>query len=136
MNTSFSHTAGTVRGMHFQRPPTAEAKMVKCLRGAIYDVLVDLRAGSESFGRWVGVELSSENRSMVYVPRGFAHGFQTLVADTELLYLHDANYSAADEGGVFHADPDLGIPWPLPVADVSMRDLALPPLSSVEPLAP
>lgn len=136
INTSATRRAGTVRGMHFQRAPGAEAKLVKCLKGAVYDVLVDLRTGSPTFGRWTGLELTAGNRAMAYVPKGFAHGFQTLAPDTELLYFHDADHSADHEGGVSHADPDLAIRWPLPVADLSKRDAALPPLRTVEPLAP
>jgi dTDP-4-dehydrorhamnose 3,5-epimerase len=135
INTSFTSRAGTVRGMHFQRPPSAEAKLIKCLRGALYDVLVDLRAGSPTFGHWTALELTAENRRMAYVPKGVAHGFQTLAADTEILYFHDTDYGAADEGGVSHADPGLAIRWPLPVASLSKRDAALPPLASVEPIA-
>lgn len=136
MNISFSRRAGTIRGLHVQRPPSTEAKLIRCLRGAVYDVLVDLRAGSPTFGAWTSLELNSKNRTMVYVPKGLAHGFQTLAADTELLYLHDTDYSAADEGGISHADPDLSIRWPLPVTDLSARDAALPRLAAVEPLAP
>jgi dTDP-4-dehydrorhamnose 3,5-epimerase len=135
INTTYSRRAGTVRGMHFQRQPMAEVKVVKCLRGAIYDVLVDLRKGSDTFGHWTGLDLTSDNRSMAYVPKGFAHGFQTLVPNVELLYLHDTAYSAAHEAGVTYADPDLAINWPLPIADLSGRDSALPRLASVEPVA-
>ena len=134
-NMSLTRKEGTLRGMHFQRPPSAEAKLIKCLRGALYDVLVDLRAGSPTFGHWTALELTAENRRMAYVPKGVAHGFQTLAADTEILYFHDTDYGAADEGGVSHADPGLAIRWPLPVASLSKRDAALPPLASVEPIA-
>lgn len=136
MNTSFSREAGTVRGLHFQRAPANESKVVRCLRGAIRDVIVDLRAGSPQFGQWEAVELTADNRDMVYVPPGFAHGFQTVLPDTELLYLHGAAYSPDHEGGVAHDDPDLGIRWALPVINLSPRDAALPRLREVEPLAP
>lgn len=136
MNTSFSRAAGTVRGLHFQRAPAAESKVVRCLRGAIRDVIVDLRAGSPQFGKWEAIELIAENRDMVYVPVGFAHGFQTLLPDTELLYLHGAAYSPDHEGGVAHDDPDLGIDWALPVINLSPRDAALPRLRDLEPLTP
>ncbi len=136
MNTSLTRTTGSVRGLHFQRPPMAEVKVVRCLRGAAFDVMVDLRAGSPSFGQWDAVELTPENRSMVYIPHGFAHGFQTLAPDTELLYFHSAAYSAAHEGGVHHADPALGIRWPLAIAEISPRDRALPPLAALEPITP
>lgn len=136
MNTSFSREAGTVRGLHYQRAPASESKVVRCLRGAIQDVIVDLRAGSPQFGKWEAIELAAENRDMVYVPPGFAHGFQTLLPDTELLYLHGAAYSPEHEGGVAHSDPDLAITWTLPVKNLSPRDASLPNLCDVEPLAP
>lgn len=133
-NTSYTRAAGSVRGLHFQRPPMAETKLIRCLHGAVFDVLVDLRAGSATFGQWHGLELSAENRSMVLIPEGCAHGFQTLRADTELLYFHSQFYSPAHEGGLRHDDPDLGIRWPRPVADISARDAALPGLNQLEPL--
>lgn len=136
MNTSFSREAGTVRGLHFQRAPACESKVVRCLRGAIRDVIVDLRAVSPQFGQWEAVDLTAENRDMIYVPPGFAHGFQTLLPDTELLYLHGAAYSPDHEGGVAHDDPDLGIDWAQPVINLSPRDAALPRLRDLEPLAP
>lgn len=136
INTSFSHEAGTVRGLHFQRAPASESKVVRCLRGAISDVIVDLRAGSPQFGHWQSVVLNAENCDMIYVPPGFAHGFQTLLPDTELLYLHGAAYSPDHEGGLAHDDPDLGIEWALPVTNLSLRDAALPRLRELEPLAP
>ena len=134
MNTSFSSRAGTLRGLHFQRPPMAEAKVVRCLKGAIFDVIVDLRAGSATFGQYTALELTDDNRTMAYVPKGCAHGFQTLVPDVELLYLHSAAYSPADEGGVHYADPDIGVDWPLPPSEISDRDRSFGPLSSVEPI--
>lgn len=139
MNTSFSRETGTLRGLHFQRPPRAEAKLVRCLKGAIIDVIVDLRAGSPTYGQHAALELNDDNRSMIYIPHGFAHGFQTLAPETELLYLHSAAYSPAHEGGVHHADPDLGIAWPmpasgLPASALSDRDREFPPLNSVEPI--
>jgi dTDP-4-dehydrorhamnose 3,5-epimerase len=133
-NTSFTREIGTLRGLHFQRPPMAEAKLVKCLRGAVFDVLVDLRQNSPTFGRWTSLELSAENRTMAYVPPGFAHGFQTLARDTELLYFHSEVYSPAHEGGVRFDDPELNIGWPLPVIDLSSRDAAHPYLAMLEPI--
>ena len=133
-NMSLSAKAGTVRGMHFQRPPVAENKTLRCLRGGVYDVIVDLRAGSPSFGKWASLELSAENRAMVYIPKGFAHGFQTLEDNTELLYFHSERYSKAHEGGVRFDDPDLAIPWPLIPTDISDRDQSHPSLVQVEPL--
>lgn len=135
MNISMSRRQGTLRGMHFQRPPKAEAKVVRCLKGAIFDVLVDLRAGSPTYGKWVSAELTGDNRSMLYIPKGFAHGFQTLTPDTELLYLHTESYSAGHADGLLYSDPRLGIPWPLPVADISDRDTSWPPLNGLEPIA-
>lgn len=135
MNTSFSREAGTVRGLHFQRAPACESKVVRCMRGAIRDVIVDLRADSSQFGQWEEVLLTADNRDMVYLPPGFAHGFQTLLPDTELLYLHGAAYSPDQEGGVAYDDPDLGIDWALPVINISSRDAALPRLRDLEPLA-
>jgi dTDP-4-dehydrorhamnose 3,5-epimerase len=135
MNTSFSAERGTLRGLHFQRPPKAEAKVVRCLKGAIYDVIVDLRAGSPTHGQHIALELNDENRAMAYIPRGCAHGFQTLTPDAELLYLHDEFYSPDHEGGVHHADPDLGIDWPQPPTQLSARDQAFPTLREMEPIA-
>lgn len=134
MNTSLSRRAGTLRGLHFQRPPAAEAKLVRCLRGAIYDVIVDLRAGSDSYGRWQAVELTAKGRAMLYVPQGFAHGFQTLASDTELLYMHSARYSPDHEGGLHHADPALAVDWPRDVTDLSARDQSFPKLADLEPI--
>lgn len=133
-NDSFSAAAGTLRGLHFQRPPMAEAKLVRCLKGAIFDVIVDLRAGSPTHGQWTSLELDGENRDMVYIPPGFAHGFQTLRPDTELLYFHSQFYSPAHEGGLAHDDPALAIPWPRPPVGVSGRDAAFLPLAALEPL--
>jgi len=129
INHSLTRVAGAVRGLHFQRPPKAEAKLVRCLRGRVLDVAVDLRAGSPTYLSWRAVELSALNRLALFVPRGFAHGFQTLTPDCELLYLHDEFYSPEHEGGLRHDDPALLIPWPLPVADLSARDAAHPLLS-------
>ena len=131
MNTSYSAAKGTLRGLHFQRPPKAEAKVVKCLKGAIFDVLVDLRQGP-TFGQHHAAELTDDNRSMLYIPEGCAHGFQTLTEDAELLYLHSESYAPDLEGGVHHAS--LGIDWPLPPVSLSPRDAAFPPLTEMEPL--
>ena len=134
INHSRTAQKGTVRGLHFQRPPMAEVKMVRCLKGAIFDVMVDLRAGSSSFGHWTALELTAENRSMAYIPEGFAHGFQTLSPETELLYFHSQVYSPAHECGLRHDDPRLGIQWPRPVADLSPRDAEHPGLDTLEPI--
>ncbi|WP_431821040.1 dTDP-4-dehydrorhamnose 3,5-epimerase [Burkholderia sp. F1] len=128
VQTNFSRTAqmGAVRGMHYQRPPHAEMKLVRCLRGKVWDVAVDLRADSPTFLRWHAVELTPENGRMLVIPEGCAHGFQALAPDSELLYQHTAHYTPEAEGGVRHDDPALAIDWPLPVADLSQRDRAHP----------
>jgi dTDP-4-dehydrorhamnose 3,5-epimerase len=122
MNHSFTDKKGTVRGLHYQLPPYREIKMVRCIAGAVLDVIVDLRKGSESFLQWTSVELSAANRKMLYIPEGFAHGFQTLVDNCELLYHHSAFYTPGAEGGLRFDDPMLGIGWPLPVSVISERD--------------
>jgi dTDP-4-dehydrorhamnose 3,5-epimerase len=133
INHSLTRAQGAVRGLHFQRPPKAEAKIVRCTRGRVWDVAVDLRASSPTHLKWHAVELSAANRLALFLPRGFAHGFQTLTPDCELLYLHDEFYSPECEGGLRHDDPALGIAWPLPVADLSARDQAHPLHSSEFP---
>lgn len=129
INHTLTRRAGAIRGMHFQHPPHAEDKFVSVLRGAVFDVGVDLRRGSPTFGRWHGAELSAENGRGLLIPAGFAHGFQTLVDDCELLYLHTAAYRAEAEGGVDPFDPSLGIAWPSPPTDISARDRAHPGLT-------
>jgi dTDP-4-dehydrorhamnose 3,5-epimerase len=130
INHTLTTDRGSVRGMHFQHPPSAEEKLVICMRGSIYDVAVDLRAGSATFLRWHGEELSSENGRAMLIPRGFAHGFQAMKSEVELLYIHSAPYDPAAEGGVHPADPRLGIEWPLPITNLSSRDAGHPPLSA------
>jgi dTDP-4-dehydrorhamnose 3,5-epimerase len=122
INHSLSRNAGTVRGMHYQIPPHAEMKIVRCLRGRVFDVAVDLRQGSKTFLDWVAVELSPENRRAFVIPAGCAHGFQTLEEDTELLYLHTAFYAPEAESGVRFDDPKLNIRWPLAPVEMSVRD--------------
>lgn len=134
MNISFSTYAGTMRGLHFQRPPHAEAKLVRALRGRAFDVILDLRRGSPSFGRHASVILDSAVRNAVYVPAGFAHGFQTLTDDCELQYFHSGTYQPEAEGGVQALDPSLAIGWPLPTTHRSPRDEALPTLREIVPL--
>ncbi len=126
INHSMTASPGAIRGMHFQNPPYAEMKLVRCLRGRVWDVAIDLRAGSETFLRWHAEELSAENRLMIAIPEGFAHGFQVLEPESELLYLHTAVYHTPSEGGVRFDDPALAIHWPLPVTDVSLRDTQHP----------
>ena len=113
-NISFNHRQGTLRGMHFQVEPHAEVKVVRCTRGAIFDVIIDLRPDSETFKRWVGVELDAEGRRALYVPEGFAHGYQTLAPDTETHYQVSEYYAPQAEGGVRWNDPAFGIEWPDP----------------------
>jgi dTDP-4-dehydrorhamnose 3,5-epimerase len=130
INHSRTTHVGAVRGMHYQRAPHAEMKLVRCLRGAVWDVAVDLRQGSATFLRWHAQELSAENDAMLIIPEGFAHGFQVLEEDSELLYLHTAHYAPDAEGGVSCLDPRLQISWPLPVRDLSARDERHPLLAS------
>ena len=121
--------AGTLRGMHYQRAPDEEAKLVRCTRGAIFDVIVDLRPGSPTYAEWFGVELDAERGSALYVPEGCAHGFQTLVHDTEVLYLISHPYHPHAAAGVRWNDPAIGIEWPAAAArTISDRDLSWPDL--------
>jgi dTDP-4-dehydrorhamnose 3,5-epimerase len=128
INHTLTVKSGAVRGMHFQRPPYAETKLVSCVRGRVLDVAVDLRTGSPTFLRWHAVELSEQNNLALLIPRGFAHGYQTLSADCELIYVHSAPYVADSEGALNAFDPRLAIRWPLPVTDVSDRDRGHPAL--------
>ena len=130
-NHSYSRFAGTVRGLHFQRPPFAQAKLVRCLRGAILDVAVDLRRGSPTFGQHVAAELTAENGDQLYLPVGFGHGFVTLEPDTEVAYKVTAPYDPGSDGGIAWNDPDLRINWPLPAsgAVLSQKDMVLPLIS-------
>jgi len=128
INHSRTARAGSVRGLHFQRPPHAEMKLVTCLSGAIWDVAVDLRAGSPTFLSWHGETLSAENGRALLIPEGFAHGFQTLTRDVELLYCHSAAYAPEAEDALNPLDPKLAITWPEPIADMSERDRGHMPL--------
>jgi dTDP-4-dehydrorhamnose 3,5-epimerase len=123
-NISFNYRRGTVRGMHFQSAPYEEPKLVRCTAGAIHDVALDLRSGSTTFGRSVAVRLSEENHAALYIPAGFAHGFQTLEDDTEVFYAMATEYVAAAAGGVRWNDPAFNLCWPLPVSVISERDLS------------
>jgi dTDP-4-dehydrorhamnose 3,5-epimerase len=122
LNHSVSYHKGTTRGMHFQKPPFSEIKMVKCIAGKVFDVIIDLRKDSASFLDWFGTELSAENKRMLYIPEGFAHGFQCLTDHCELIYLHSEFYSPEAEAGVRFDDPKIKIEWPLPVTNLSSRD--------------
>lgn len=122
VNHTCTTKRGTVRGLHFQYPPDCEIKIVRCLRGAVWDCIVDLRKASPTFLQWEAVELTERNDRMIFVPEGFAHGFQTLTDDVEMLYFHTAYYNPDNEGGIRFDDPALSIPWPLEISVVSDRD--------------
>ena len=132
-NVAFSRRRGTLRGMHFQYPPTAETKYVRCTRGAIVDIIVDLRPESPTYLEHTSVELTEDNRRGIYVPRRFAHGYQVLADDTETTYMVGEFYSPEDEGGLAHDDPRLGLSWPLPVTEISEKDARWRLLDEVEP---
>jgi len=121
-NVSYNRLRGTIRGLHFQIAPGEEAKLVRCIRGSIFDVIVDLRLGSETFGRWCSIVLTDENRSALYVPEGFAHGFETLSDNTEVLYHMSEYYTPDLARGVRWNDPSLAISWPISDPIVSERD--------------
>ena len=134
INNSLSPQKGSLRGLHYQRPPKAETKIVRCIRGSIWDVIVDIREGSSTYGKWYSTELNDNNRTMMYVPQGFAHGFQTMVDNVELLYLHSEFYSKEDEGGLLYNDKEIAIDWPIPVSEISERDKLHPILNELEPI--
>ncbi len=123
---------GVLRGLHYQKNPRAQGKLVTCMRGSVYDVAVDIRRGSPQYGTWVGVELSEENRHLLYVPPGFAHGFQVLSGTAEVLYKCTAEYSPADDRGVIWNDPDIGIMWPLKDPVLSEKDKIHPFLKDAD----
>lgn len=122
INHSLSHRSGTVRGLHFQHPPYAETKVVTCMAGCIFDVAVDLRQNSSTFLRWFCIELSAENKNSLVIPPGFAHGYQTLCDNAEILYLVTTPYSAEFEDGLNPFDPSIDIRWPVAASDISPRD--------------
>jgi len=130
VNVSRTSRRGTVRGLHYQRPPAAEAKLVRCLRGRVFDVAVDLRAGSATFLQWHARELDGEGEVALLIPPGVAHGFQALSDDVELLYVHSERWQPELEGGVRFDDPAVAVAWPLPPEGLSQRDLAFAPLSA------
>lgn len=125
-NVSYSRKQGTLRGMHYQEAPYEEVKLVRCTRGAIYDVIVDVRPNSTTFKRWFGVELTDENHRMLYVPEGFAHGFITLVDETEVNYQVSQFYAPGHERGLCYDDPSIKIQWPRDVSVISEKDQAWP----------
>lgn len=130
-NNSLSTRRGTLRGLHYQLPPAAEVKLVRCIRGAFYDVVLDLRPHSSSFGKWFGEELSAENRRMMYVPRGFAHAILTLEDNSEALYLSTAAYASEQERGVRWNDPRFAIRWPVAPVEISAKDSSWPDFDPV-----
>jgi dTDP-4-dehydrorhamnose 3,5-epimerase len=132
-NQSLSATPGTLRGLHFQKPPFAQAKLVRVLRGAIFDVAVDIRRGSPTFGRWCGATLTGDGGEQYFVPRGFAHGFVTLEPNTEVAYKVDNVYSAECDAGIAWNDPDVAVAWPWSADDVTLsaKDKDLPRLSAI-----
>jgi len=126
LNTAFSFQQGTVRGLHYQEKPHEEAKLIRCTRGAIYDVIIDLRADSSTRGQWHGEELTANNGTMLYAPEGFAHGYQTLLDDTEMYYMTSALYAPEAARGVRYNALALGIPWPLQITAISEQDQKWP----------
>ena len=130
-NHSMSRDVGVLRGLHYQAPPHAQDKLVRCIRGRIWDVGVDIRRGSPTFGKWVAAELSADNGHQLFIPVGFAHGFVTLEPDTEVEYKCSALYAPETEGGLIWNDPTLALPWPVPADGpiLSPKDLVLPPLN-------
>jgi len=123
---SYSARKGTLRGMHYQRCPHSEAKLVRCIKGTIWDVIIDIRPDSPTYRKWEAFELSAINGCQLYVPKGFAHGFQTLSDDAEVSYLISEPYEPQSACGICHDDPSFGIVWPLPVTEISEKDLAWP----------
>ena len=134
-NHSYSAHKGTVRALHMQNPPYAQAKLVRCVRGAIWDVAVDLRPGSPTYKEWVGAELTAENKKMLMIPRGFAHGFVTLCDDTEVVYKVDNPYNKEAEVGIIYNDPDIGVEWNAEEPILSDKDRAAKPLAECVILA-
>ncbi|HEX6958878.1 MAG TPA: dTDP-4-dehydrorhamnose 3,5-epimerase [Ferrovibrio sp.] len=134
-SVSVSRRRGTLRGMHYQAAPHGEAKLIRCSRGAIYDVIVDLRSESPTYRQWAGIPMSADSYRMLYVPKGFAHGFQTMTDDAEVTYLISEYYVAEAGRGLRHDDPALGIAWPLPVSSISDRDASWPLLAQADAAA-
>ena len=131
-NRSYSAKKGIIRGLHFQRNPMAQAKLVTCLRGAILDVAVDLRKDSPTYKQWISVELTAENRKELFIPKGFAHGFLTLTDDVEIMYKCDEFYSPEHDGGIRFDDPDIGVDWGVTDPILSEKDKNAPFLKDIE----
>lgn len=130
-NESFSKEKGVLRGLHFQKPPHTQAKLVRCTKGKVYDVVVDIRKDSSTYGKWIGVELSPENNRQLLIPRGFLHGFQTLTDDVVFSYKCDNFYNKESDGGVAYNDPDLNIIWPIEEKILSEKDKNHPTLKEL-----
>jgi len=128
-NHSRTTHKGSIRGLHYQNPPFAEIKLIRCITGSVYDVVVDIREGSPTFLQHFGVTLSAKNQTMIYIPEGFAHGFQTLEESAELIYHHSAFYTPGHEGGIAYNEPKIGIQWPLPPTVISTKDQNHPMLT-------
>lgn len=122
INHSLTLQKGTVRGLHFQAPPACEIKIIRCTQGLVFDVVVDIRAGSPTFLQWYGLEVSHDNMKMIYIPEGFAHGFQALTDNVELIYHHSEFYNPEYENGLRFDDPAISIKWPLPISCISKKD--------------
>ena len=134
-NQAFSAAKGTLRGLHFQKGAAAQGKLIRAVRGAVFDVAVDLRPGSPTYGKWVSAELTAERGEQLWVPKGFAHAYCTITPDCEIFYKVDAPYAPQSEGGLLWNDPDLAIPWPLDGAPIlSAKDETLPRLKDLEPI--
>lgn len=125
-NLSHNARAGIIRGMHYQKAPHEEVKLVRCVKGEIFDAIIDLRETSPTYRRWFGTRLSEENGALMYVPRGMAHGYQALTDGALVHYMVSACYTPQAEAGVNHADPAIGIEWPMPVSEISPKDAGLP----------
>lgn len=130
INISRTNLPGTIRGLHFQSPPNAEIKLIRCIKGRVWDVVVDLRAGSPTFLKWHAEELSPDSATMLVIPEGCAHGFQVLEENSELLYLQTAFYAPESEAGIMYNDPEINIKWPLEVTELSRRDTLHPLIDS------
>lgn len=132
-NHSFSAEIGTLRGLHYQMNPAAQTKLVRCTRGSIFDVAVDIREGSDTYGEWFGIELSEENKKQLLIPKGFAHGFMTLTENVEVQYKVDALYSPDNDRGIFWNDSNIGIEWPLNINPIlSVKDAKAPLLKDAD----
>jgi dTDP-4-dehydrorhamnose 3,5-epimerase len=129
-NIAFSKTKGTVRGLHYQRTPHQETKFIRCTRGAVFDVIVDLRPDSPTYKQWLGMTLSMDDYRVLYMPKDFAHGFQALEDNSEIMYLVSEPYAPAFEAGIRYNDPSIRVEWPMPVTMISEKDMSWPDFSS------